>query len=80
MRRRCRSALLLTRNAAAAAPIRVCREECDGGAIRAAVVNSGNANAATGEQGYADALAMQATPRPPRSASSRVRSRSPRPA
>src|SRR5690242_3221352 len=54
------SALLLTRNAAAAAPIRVCREECDAGAVRAAVVNSGNANAATGEQGYADALAMQA--------------------
>jgi glutamate N-acetyltransferase / amino-acid N-acetyltransferase len=54
-----RSALLLTRNAAAAAPIRVCRDECDAGSIRAAVVNSGNANAATGEQGYADALAMR---------------------
>ncbi len=54
-----RSALLLTRNAAAAAPIRVCRDECDGAAVRAAVVNSGNANAATGEQGYADALAMR---------------------
>jgi glutamate N-acetyltransferase / amino-acid N-acetyltransferase len=53
------SALLLTRNAAAAAPVRVCREECDRAAIRAAVVNSGNANAATGEQGYADALAMR---------------------
>jgi glutamate N-acetyltransferase/amino-acid N-acetyltransferase len=52
------SALLLTRNAAAAAPIRVCRERCDYGDIRAAVVNSGNANAETGEQGYADALAM----------------------
>jgi glutamate N-acetyltransferase/amino-acid N-acetyltransferase len=54
-----RSALLLTRNAAAAAPVRVCREECDAAAIRAAVVNSGNANAATGEQGYQDALAMR---------------------
>jgi len=54
------SALLLTRNAAAAAPVRVCRDECDAGAIRAAVVNSGNANAATGEQGYRDALAMRA--------------------
>ena len=53
------SALLLTRNAAAAAPVRVCRDECDAGAIRAAVVNSGNANAATGEQGYRDALAMR---------------------
>jgi glutamate N-acetyltransferase/amino-acid N-acetyltransferase len=54
------SALLLTRNASAAAPIRVCRERCDRGGIRAAVVNSGNANAETGEQGYADALAMSA--------------------
>ena len=52
------SGLLLTRNASAAAPIRVCRERCDGGRIRAAVVNSGNANAETGEQGFADALAM----------------------
>ena len=53
------SALALTRNAAAAAPIRVCRDECDGQAIRAVAVNSGNANAATGEQGYRDALAMR---------------------
>jgi glutamate N-acetyltransferase/amino-acid N-acetyltransferase len=54
-----RSALLLTRNAAAAAPVRVCREVCERGAIRAVVVNSGNANAATGERGYGDALAMR---------------------
>ena len=54
-----RSALLLTRNAAAAAPVRVCRTECDAGTIRAIVVNSGNANAATGEQGYADAMRMR---------------------
>jgi glutamate N-acetyltransferase / amino-acid N-acetyltransferase len=54
-----RSALALTRNAAAAAPVRVCREECDRGAIGAVAVNSGNANAATGEQGYRDALAMR---------------------
>lgn len=52
------SALLLTRNASAAAPIRVCRQRVDGGAVRAAVVNSGNANAETGEAGYADAVAM----------------------
>ena len=39
--------------------MRVCRNECDRGAIRAAVVNSGNANAATGEQGYRDAIAMR---------------------
>ena len=54
-----RSSLLLTRNAAAAAPIRVCRELCHRGEIRATVVNSGNANAATGEQGFADALRMR---------------------
>jgi glutamate N-acetyltransferase / amino-acid N-acetyltransferase len=53
------SALLLTRNAAAAAPVRVCREQCVGSSIRAAVINSGNANAATGEQGYRDALEMR---------------------
>jgi len=53
------SALLLTRNAAAAAPIRVCRDECDGDHIHGVVVNSGNANAATGEQGYRGALAMR---------------------
>jgi glutamate N-acetyltransferase / amino-acid N-acetyltransferase len=54
-----RSALALTRNAAAAAPVRVCREECDADSLRAVAVNSGNANAATGEQGYRDALAMR---------------------
>jgi glutamate N-acetyltransferase/amino-acid N-acetyltransferase len=52
------SALLLTRNASAAAPIRVCRDRVERGAVRAAVVNSGNANAETGEAGYADAQAM----------------------
>jgi glutamate N-acetyltransferase/amino-acid N-acetyltransferase len=53
------SAMLLTRNAAAAAPVRVCRDQCDAGAIRGVVVNSGNANAATGERGYRDAVAMR---------------------
>jgi glutamate N-acetyltransferase/amino-acid N-acetyltransferase len=53
------SSMLLTRNAAAAAPIRVCRERCEAGSLRAAVVNSGNANAATGGQGYRDALEMR---------------------
>lgn len=56
---RVNSALALTGNAAAAAPVRVCRDECDAGAIRAIAVNSGNANAATGEQGYRDAQAMR---------------------
>jgi glutamate N-acetyltransferase/amino-acid N-acetyltransferase len=53
------SALLLTRNAAAAAPVRLCRETLDFGAIRAAAVKAGNANAATGEQGMRDAVAIQ---------------------
>jgi len=52
------SSVLLTRNASSAAPVRVCRDRCERGAIRAAVVNAGNANAETGEQGYADAVAM----------------------
>jgi glutamate N-acetyltransferase / amino-acid N-acetyltransferase len=55
------SAIALTRNAAAAAPVRLCRSECDASAVRAAAVNSGNANAATGEQGYRDAVAMRDT-------------------
>ncbi len=54
------SAVLLTRNAAAAAPVRVCRENLDPAHVRAVAVNSGNANAATGQQGYRDALEMQA--------------------
>jgi glutamate N-acetyltransferase/amino-acid N-acetyltransferase len=53
------SSILLTRNAAAAAPIRVCRDHLQQDSIRAAIVNSGNANAATGEQGMSDALAMR---------------------
>lgn len=53
------SAILLTRNAAAAAPIRVCRDHLQQESVRAVIVNSGNANAATGEQGILDALAMR---------------------
>jgi glutamate N-acetyltransferase / amino-acid N-acetyltransferase len=52
------SAMVLTRNASAAAPIRVCRDVVDRAHVRAAVINSGNANAETGEKGFADALAM----------------------
>jgi glutamate N-acetyltransferase/amino-acid N-acetyltransferase len=52
------SALVLTRNASAASPIRVCRDVVDRDHVRAAVINSGNANAETGDKGYADALAM----------------------
>lgn len=52
------SAMLLTRNASAAAPVRVCRDRCEKNEIRAVVVNSGNANAETGAKGYRDAVAM----------------------
>jgi glutamate N-acetyltransferase/amino-acid N-acetyltransferase len=52
------SAFVLTRNASAAAPVRVCRDVVDRDHVRAAVINSGNANAETGEKGFADALAM----------------------
>jgi glutamate N-acetyltransferase / amino-acid N-acetyltransferase len=54
------SAILLTRNASAAAPIVLCREGVDHSGIKAVVINSGNANASTGEQGYRDAEQMQA--------------------
>lgn len=54
------SAILLTRNASAAAPVILCREGLDQGDIGAVVVNSGNANASTGEQGLRDAERMQA--------------------
>ena len=54
------SAATFTSNAAAAAPIRLTRERCDCAHVRAVVVNSGNANACTGEQGDADAARMQA--------------------
>ncbi len=52
------SAMVLTRNASAAAPIRVCRRLTDLERVRAAVVNSGNANAETGEKGFEDAHDM----------------------
>ena len=42
-----------------AAPVVVTRERCDLHAIRAVVANSGNANAATGEAGIAEAVRVQ---------------------
>jgi glutamate N-acetyltransferase/amino-acid N-acetyltransferase len=51
---------VFTLNRFCAAPVQVCREHlaCDGskGEIRALVVNTGNANAGTGERGMQDAL------------------------
>jgi glutamate N-acetyltransferase/amino-acid N-acetyltransferase len=53
------SAALFTSNAAAAAPVRVCRERAELDALRAVVASSGNANAGTGPEGYERAVAMQ---------------------
>jgi glutamate N-acetyltransferase/amino-acid N-acetyltransferase len=53
---------VFTRNRAAAAPVLLCREHIRDGRAAAVVVNSGNANACTGQRGKNDALAMaQAT-------------------
>ena len=54
------SAARFTRSGALAAPVLLTSEQCELGAIRAVVVNSGNANAATGARGLDDAAAMQA--------------------
>ena len=49
---------VFTQNRFCAAPVTVCREHLGGnGALRAVVVNAGNANAGTGERGIADARA-----------------------
>ncbi|MFO1533487.1 MAG: bifunctional glutamate N-acetyltransferase/amino-acid acetyltransferase ArgJ, partial [Thermoplasmatota archaeon] len=55
-----KGAAVFTQNAFAAAPVLVSREHVENGDIRAIVVNAGNANACTGEQGLADARAMAA--------------------
>ena len=51
---------LFTTNAFAAAPVLVGRERIGGAAARAVLVNSGQANAATGQRGDADAIASSA--------------------
>jgi glutamate N-acetyltransferase/amino-acid N-acetyltransferase len=55
----CVSAARYTRSGAAAAPVLLTQERCRQDAIRAIVVNSGNANAATGRRGIEDAARMQ---------------------
>jgi len=55
------AAAVFTTNTMAAAPVIVSRTHIARGRIRAAVVNSGNANACTGEQGMADAVVMAQT-------------------
>jgi glutamate N-acetyltransferase / amino-acid N-acetyltransferase len=54
----CNAAAVFTKNLATAAPVIVSREHLAGGRARAVVVNSGCANAATGEGGVADAREM----------------------
>jgi glutamate N-acetyltransferase/amino-acid N-acetyltransferase len=53
------SAARFTASSAAAAPVLLTRSRCELGALRAFVVNSGCANAATGERGLEDAAHVQ---------------------
>ena len=53
------SAARFTRSGVQAAPVLLTRERCRLDALRAVAVNSGNANAATGSQGYQAAAKMQ---------------------
>ncbi|MDP9251896.1 MAG: bifunctional glutamate N-acetyltransferase/amino-acid acetyltransferase ArgJ [Chloroflexota bacterium] len=56
--RPCVAAAVFTTNQVIAAPCIVTRTHVERGPLRAIVVNSGNANACTGEQGERDAIAM----------------------
>ncbi len=58
--RPCAAAGTFTTNRVAAAPVQWCRAIVPSPSVRAIVVNAGNANAATGEQGLANARAMAA--------------------
>src|ERR671913_853528 len=55
----CETAAVFTRNAIWGAPLAVTREAVETGGVRAVVVNSGNANAATGGGGIEEAPATQ---------------------
>ena len=54
------SAARFSRSGAPSAPVLLTRGQSQLGALRAVIANSGNANAATGEQGMLDAAAMRA--------------------
>lgn len=54
------SAARFSRSGAQSAPVLVTRQQSQLAALRVVVVNSGNANAATGERGMIDAAAMRA--------------------
>jgi glutamate N-acetyltransferase/amino-acid N-acetyltransferase len=49
---------MFTTNQVCAAPVKVCMQRVKRGKAQAIAVNSGNANACTGKQGFADALEM----------------------
>jgi glutamate N-acetyltransferase/amino-acid N-acetyltransferase len=51
-------AAMFTTNEVQAAPIRLCKQRLSSGKIQAVIVNSGNANACTGQQGMSDAERM----------------------
>ena len=51
---------VFTKNSVTAAPVLVCREHLSNGQAQAVIVNSGNANACTGEVGMANARRMAA--------------------
>jgi glutamate N-acetyltransferase / amino-acid N-acetyltransferase len=53
------SAAKFTRSGTQSAPVLLCRERCTLQGIRVVVVNSGNANAATGRPGWENAAKMQ---------------------
>ncbi len=53
------SAARFTATAAPAAPVQVCRKHADLTDLKAIIVNSGNANAATGGRGFDNAVFMQ---------------------
>ncbi|MDE2891401.1 MAG: bifunctional glutamate N-acetyltransferase/amino-acid acetyltransferase ArgJ [Chloroflexota bacterium] len=52
------AAAVYTKNQSTAAPVHISKAHTANGSLQAAVVNSGNANCATGEQGLADAREM----------------------
>ena len=53
------AAAAFTQNKAAAAPVHLSREVFQGGDVRAVLINSGNANACTGDRGMEDARRLQ---------------------
>lgn len=55
---KCNAAAVYTTNLVRAACIDLCRQHLEDGSAQAVVVNSGNANACTGEQGWQDTVQM----------------------